>query len=90
MPFAVPVQRRMPHLLREDPLSGMVQIQTILCKGKILWNPIQYHLFLREHFAEEEADKGTAVHELPEESNWEVHEGCLEPYGNELGTCVFE
>ena len=47
-------------------------------------------LFLRKQFAEQKTDEGSAVHELPEESNWEVHEGCLEPYGNELGTCVFE
>ncbi len=67
-----------------------VSKEKALQEAKILQCLLAYVLFLREHFSEEEADKGTAVHELPEEGNWEVHEGCLEPYGNELGAGVFE
>lgn len=47
-------------------------------------------LFLREHFSKEEADKRSAVHKLPEKCNREVHEGCLKPYSDKLGTCVFK
>ena len=70
--------------------SEMVQIQTILCKGKILWNPIQYHLFLRKHFPENQSDKRSAVHQLPEESHREIHESGLQPDSNKLRAGVFE
>lgn len=47
-------------------------------------------LFLRKQFAEQKTDEGSAVHELPEEGYREVHESGLEPYSNELGTCIFK
>ena len=41
-------------------------------------------------FPEEKTNQRSTVHELPEESNREVHESGLEPYSNELGTCIFK
>ena len=35
--------------------------------------------FLRKHLSEDQTDEWSAVEDLPEESNREVHECCLEP-----------
>ena len=46
--------------------------------------------FLRKHLSEDQTDEWSAVEDLPEESNWEVHECCLTPGSNHITSCVLE
>ena len=46
--------------------------------------------FLRKHLSEDQTDEWSAVEDLPEESNWEVHECCLTPGGDYIASCLFE
>lgn len=46
--------------------------------------------FLRKHLSEDQTDEWSAVEDLPEESNREVHECCLTPGSNHITSCVLE
>lgn len=46
--------------------------------------------FLRKHLSEDQTDEWSAVEDLPEESNWEVHECCLTPGSDHITSCVLE